>query len=189
MRENDFRIWLKANYSPRTEGAQIAKNRRIENAYGDLDEHYDKDRFASILSTLQYSKSDAQEQKPHSSKLTFNTDNLYEGLADARSALTYYRKFREAKEGKTLSFKRENLEIVRKKFLELCPDFIDFQKHSGGYYEREREYKDQVIAKSAKLLKSSENLSPMVLGKDFIKILSDKPANFVSWRVFNNISN
>src|SRR5271168_4345522 len=91
-----YRDWLQANYQDGTVTTQISEARRLEGAYGDLDEHLDRDEFGSILATLAYSPADKVAGKPNPSRIPIEGNNLYEGLAHLRSALSYYRRFRTA---------------------------------------------------------------------------------------------
>lgn len=87
-----FEAWMRDRTSnPGTISSRVSTLKRVEDAYGDLDTHYQRDRFAQVLGELAYS--------PQSEGLRGNSriridGNVYHGLATLRSAVTLYRKFR-----------------------------------------------------------------------------------------------
>ena len=94
MRRN-YRRWLEEqSYSSNTVQTQTSHATRLEQAYGDLDDHYDADRLADIASTLVYSSTDARRGLPNPSRFQINGD-LYKSLASFRTALALYRRFRQ----------------------------------------------------------------------------------------------
>ena len=94
MREEEFRAWMVANgQSPATVSTRTSDARRVEAHYGDLDEAYDRDRFAAILSTLSYSAADKAAGRPNPSRFEINGD-LNESLSNFRSLLSAYSDFR-----------------------------------------------------------------------------------------------
>jgi hypothetical protein len=114
-----------------------------EDAYGDLDEHFERDEFGSILADLGYSAADKAEGKPNPSRISIEGKRLYESLAHLRTALGYYVRSRTAegtKTGATTGW--PELQAMRAVFLKRCADFVDFEHDKGVYFETERAYKD-----------------------------------------------
>jgi hypothetical protein len=93
MRES-YRRWLQSQkYVEGTVQAQLYRAGRVEEHYGDLDQHYDKDRLEGVLAELRYSVDDAKRSKPNPSKIPINGD-LRSNLASYRDAVARYRRFR-----------------------------------------------------------------------------------------------
>jgi hypothetical protein len=91
-----YRRWLEhQKYDAGTVNAQMYRAARVEECHGDLDEHYARDRIASLIQTLRYSTDDKRRGKPNPSKIPFDGD-IYNNLASYRNAAERYRKFRDA---------------------------------------------------------------------------------------------
>ncbi|HMD63156.1 MAG TPA: endonuclease NucS domain-containing protein [Stellaceae bacterium] len=91
-----YRQWLaQQKYDAGTITAQMHRAGRVEEHRGDLDEHYSRDRMASLIDTLRYSRDDERHNRPNPSKVPFKGDN-YNNLASYRNAVERYRKFRDA---------------------------------------------------------------------------------------------
>lgn len=59
MKEDDFKLWMtRAGYDSGTISTQIARAKRLDQTYGDLDQHFDRDKFTAIAATLKYSAQD-----------------------------------------------------------------------------------------------------------------------------------
>ena len=71
---------------------------RVEEHYGDLDEHYAKDRLASLIEALSYSTEDRRRNRPNPSKIPFDGD-IRNNLASYRDAVKRYRNFRDSTDG------------------------------------------------------------------------------------------
>lgn len=95
MKEAEFRAWMQGQgNASNTVSTRLADARRVERHYGDLDEAFERDGFASILEDLAYSADDNAAGKPNTSKIRIDGDT-YKSLASYRSALSVYRQFRE----------------------------------------------------------------------------------------------
>ncbi|SIT18056.1 AAA domain (dynein-related subfamily) [Achromobacter sp. MFA1 R4] len=93
MKENEFKAWMQAEgYSKTTVNTQMTDVRRIERAYGDLDNLPDGLTLAAIRETMQYSKADERAGRPNPSRFEID-GNLYDGLAHFRATLNFYRRF------------------------------------------------------------------------------------------------
>ena len=67
-----YKQWLsEQQYSEATQIAQIGRVKKVEESYGDLDEHYKNDTYDDVISNLQYSASDEKANKPNNSKIKF----------------------------------------------------------------------------------------------------------------------
>jgi len=96
-----YRQWLEQQkYQGGTITAQMHRAGRVEEHYGDLDEHYAKDRMASLIEALTYSTDDRRHNRPNPSKIPFEGD-IRNNLASYRDAVKRYRKFRDFGEDAT----------------------------------------------------------------------------------------
>lgn len=66
---------------------------RVEEHYGDLAEHYDRDQLQGVIGELKYSTADERSNKPNPSRIPFN-GNTRNNLASYRNAVESYCKFR-----------------------------------------------------------------------------------------------
>lgn len=93
--KSNYRSWLEAmKYSPNTVAAQLHRTKRVEQHYGDLDEHYANDRLTSLIGELRYTAEDARRNRPNETKIPFE-GNITNNLASYRNAVERYRKFRD----------------------------------------------------------------------------------------------
>jgi hypothetical protein len=91
-----YRRWLEQQkYDAGTINTQIARSKRVEELYGNLDEHYASDRLASLSETLRYSMADKRHNRPNPSKIDIDGD-FRNNLASYRNSVQLYRKFRDA---------------------------------------------------------------------------------------------
>ena len=90
-----FREWLaRRGLKPSSVSTQISDVKRLEKHYGDLDELYERDRFAGALDNLHYSKDDEKRGRPNPTGLEID-GNLYNNLSHFRSSLKSYSDFRD----------------------------------------------------------------------------------------------
>lgn len=94
MRAEAFRAWLEQRFAPNTVSTALSTCKRVENAYGDLDEIFDTDRFDGLLAELAYSKSDELRKLPNPSKMQIEK-GLYDTLSSSRTHVRTYGRFRE----------------------------------------------------------------------------------------------
>lgn len=92
-----YKRWLEAEgYVPNVVTSRISNVERIEKFYGDIDQHYDKDRLQWLYGQFQYSTKDQRSNRPNPSKIDFATGaDLRTGLATCKSAVALYGKFRD----------------------------------------------------------------------------------------------
>ncbi|WP_339934657.1 endonuclease NucS domain-containing protein [Vreelandella glaciei] len=94
MQQERYKAWLELQkYQSNTITAQMHRVGRVEEHYGNLDEHFEKDLLESVIDGLRYSTADRQVNKPNPSKIPFNGDP-YSNLASYRDAVNRYKKFR-----------------------------------------------------------------------------------------------
>ncbi|MFZ5617888.1 MAG: endonuclease NucS domain-containing protein [Pseudomonadota bacterium] len=87
--------WLRrAVPSEATFRTKLSELRRVESAYGDLDEHYDRDELVSLIETLTYAADDERQNSPNPSRLEINGP-LRTNLASYKSAVQKYARFRQ----------------------------------------------------------------------------------------------
>ena len=67
----------------------------FEKHYGDLDEHYARDRLSDVLGALQYSVDDARKNAPNPSNIPIGGD-IYKNLGAYRATISKYRDYCEA---------------------------------------------------------------------------------------------
>lgn len=90
-----YRKWLeRQRYAKGTVQTQTNRIRRVEEYYGNLDGHYDKDRIEKIIGELEYSAEDERRKKPNPCRIPFQ-GNIRNSIASYRSAVARYRRFRE----------------------------------------------------------------------------------------------
>lgn len=92
-----FEHWLLENdYDPHGAASRASNVRRVEAAYGDLDDHYNNDRCKSLLADLSYSTADKHRGARNPSRIVIDGD-IYNGLSTLRSAVRLYVKYRQAR--------------------------------------------------------------------------------------------
>jgi 5-methylcytosine-specific restriction enzyme B len=190
-----FREWLGAqqDLQRRTRDAQWQNASRIMRAYGDLDEAYDQDEFATIRNELSYSRDDETQGRANPSRFEINGD-LYANLASYRATLNYYTRFRQSEAGssgsrpQTWSMSVAELERLKALFLARYPDFsrLTFAAGHGSYWDEERGYKEDILA-GARAILDREDLSLEATGQAIIDLLRDL-TNFINWRTFHQIN-
>jgi len=92
MRE-DYQSWLEEQkYASNTQAAQIHRIKKVEEYYGNLDDHFIKNTYQNIISNLEYSTSDERINKPNPSKINFK-GNIRNNLQSYKNAVVRYKKF------------------------------------------------------------------------------------------------
>lgn len=95
MQTAAFRAWLSQRYTDNSVASRFSCAKRVEEQYGDLDEHYEADGLASILSKLAYSLSDMKANRPNPTPLKI-TGNPYASLNNFKTGIRSYKAFRDA---------------------------------------------------------------------------------------------
>ena len=92
--KSSYKSWLEQqDIVDATIQAQMHRAGRVEECYGDLDEHYDRDELRRVISELKYSTADERNNKPNPSKIPFR-GNTRTNLASYRHAIERYCSFR-----------------------------------------------------------------------------------------------
>jgi len=92
----EYRHWLEQQkYDAGTVHAQMYRASRVEEHYGNLDDHYASDHLASLIQALRYSTDDQRHNRPNPSKIPFDGD-IRNNLQSYRNAVERYRKFRDS---------------------------------------------------------------------------------------------
>ena len=103
--KSTYRSWLEQQgYAAGTIQAQMHRAGRVEEYYGDLDEHYDRDQVRGVIGELTYSAADERSNKPNPSKIPFN-GNTRNNLASYRNAVERYCKFRRETQDEDVALK------------------------------------------------------------------------------------
>ena len=90
---SDFSIWLDLQqYAENTKFSQLHRVKKVEEAYGDLDQHLANSTYDTVISSLQYSTADERANRPNPSKLAFE-GNIRSNLQSYKSAAMRYRRF------------------------------------------------------------------------------------------------
>lgn len=93
MKSNEYKEWLyKQKYHENTIKAQLHRTSRVEELYGNLDEHFQSNGLSEVIAALSYSMSDKRANRPNPTKIMLQGD-LYNNLASYRDAINRYRNF------------------------------------------------------------------------------------------------
>src|SRR5215469_9981165 len=89
----DYPKWLaEQQYAENTQNAQIHRLKKVEENYGDLDEHFANGTYQDVINSLSYSTNDERANKPNPSKIRFE-GNIRNNLQSYKNAVVRYRKF------------------------------------------------------------------------------------------------
>ena len=127
MNSVPFRAWLDEKFDISVAASRFANAKKVEEKYGDFDEHFEKDGFDKLIAVLSYTKADERDGKINPTKISIN-GNIYAGLATLKSAVSLYRRFRD-QDGAT--------EIVTEALIEKAAEFSIANKE-GKRFEVER---------------------------------------------------
>lgn len=97
--DDRFEAWFLATGADNGTVVSRASNlKRIEAAYGSLDDHFVADGLTGLISEFTYSTQDARASRPNPTRLPI-TGDFYNNLSMYRSALNRYRQFRSEDRG------------------------------------------------------------------------------------------
>ena len=89
----DYPLWLaEQKYSDNTQTAQIHRVKKVEERYGNLDDHFANGTYQDVTDSLEYSTQDERANKPNPSKINFD-GNVRNNLQSYKNAVVRYRKF------------------------------------------------------------------------------------------------
>jgi 5-methylcytosine-specific restriction protein B len=113
---------------------------------------------------------------PNTSRIRVGGQKVYESLAHLRSALGYYRRFRESNGGVASRLDRPALESLKREFLNCFPRFVEvggFQAEEGAYWGTFRKDQQPLIDQATEALRSvGDN---RVLGAQLLDIVRSSP--------------
>ncbi|MEQ1686963.1 MAG: endonuclease NucS domain-containing protein [Sphingopyxis sp.] len=133
MKEEAFALWMQPQYTDGSVSTRVSRVKRVEAQYGDLDEHYDRDRLASLIEQLNYSTRDLQQDKPNPTTINI-TGDLYRQLASLKNAVSRYREFRDS---------GGEIETVTEAAIAVASESIR-EKREGRQFEIERHLQDSL---------------------------------------------
>lgn len=195
MREADFKAWLTGmGYDSGTISTQLARAKRLDQAYGDLDVLFDRDKFTGLVATLTYSAADKRKRDPNPSRLEIDGD-LYSNLASYRATLNFYQRFRDdvqtGRRPHTPKLGEFAGEVSRMMavFKERMSDFISFAKEEGEFWETEAAYKLEARAAVIEAL-SDPAKSDEHCGRAICKALGQGTRSGLplSWRTLGEVA-
>ena len=93
MNVTPFRKWLgDGRYTPASANTRFSYAKKVEDAYGDLDEHFERDKLQSLVDLLAYSLTDAKLDRPNPTRIAVN-GNPYNVLNNCKTGVKNYRDF------------------------------------------------------------------------------------------------
>lgn len=95
MKEQEFRNWLLGldKMQPNSAETRISNCRTVENSFGNLDDHYIKDRGQNLLTTFTYSTNDRDKEIPPKHNLNL-TGDVHGTTANLKHSIKRYMEFR-----------------------------------------------------------------------------------------------
>jgi len=127
VKADSFRVWLGDRYAASSASTSMSCAKRVEDSYGDLDDHFENDKFENLLSSLRYSLTDSKAEVPNPTNLEID-GNPYNVLNNCRSAIRNYRDFKE---------NPDSHELTAGAAIELAGELIK-EKKEGKQFEIER---------------------------------------------------
>jgi hypothetical protein len=97
MEEKSFYYWLSVKFTGGTPNSRLANCHRVEQFEGDLDEHFGKDKGASLLNKLAYSKEDQRAKREANHNIRIDGD-IYTGTSTLKQAVKLYFSFKSGEE-------------------------------------------------------------------------------------------
>ncbi|MBW8784581.1 MAG: DUF91 domain-containing protein [Novosphingobium sp.] len=135
MRIDAFKAWMAPRYSKNSANSRYSNAKRVEEAYGDLDEQYDDDRLTNLIGTLQYSLVDEKSARPNPTKLRID-GNPYNVLNNFKTGVRTYREFRDTN--------GEN-EVANDAAIEIAAEVLR-ERREGKQFELERHLQETLRA-------------------------------------------
>ncbi len=89
----DYQKWLsEQQYADNTQTAQVHRVKKVEECYGNLDDHFANGTYENVINDLTYSTNDENAKRPNPSKIKF-VGNIRNNLQSYKSAVVRYKKF------------------------------------------------------------------------------------------------
>jgi hypothetical protein len=133
MQQAPFRAWLNDRFTTNSANSRFSCAKRVEEQYGDLDEHFESGLLDDVIAQLAYSLTDAKAGKPNPTKLQIE-GNPYNVLNNFKTGVRSYKRFRE--EGGELAVATENA-------LEEAVEALK-AKHEGKQFELEKHLQESL---------------------------------------------
>lgn len=92
--DEKFYEWLSQKYAPNTAHSRMSNCETVENYEGDLNNHYNNDRGALLISRLTYTAEDENNNNPPRHNIPIN-GNIRNGTATYKSAVRLYFRHKE----------------------------------------------------------------------------------------------
>jgi endonuclease len=91
--KSNYSTWLaEQKYAENTQAAQIHRVKKVEDAYGSLDDHFKNNTYQELIDNLSYSTDDERAHRPNPTKIKFD-GNIRNNLQSYKNAVVRYRKF------------------------------------------------------------------------------------------------
>lgn len=93
----EYEQWLDQKYTTATKSMQIQRILKVEEYYGDVEEHFNNNSYQEIIDSLVYSTNDERNNKPNPSKikLSSNVKSIRNNLSSYKDAVRRYIRFLE----------------------------------------------------------------------------------------------
>jgi len=118
MDDSQFYDWLCEKYQVGTSRSRLTNCRKIEEHEGNLDDHFTKDKGASLIRKLTYTKDDElnKREKKHNIPIKGSKkDSIYNGTATLKQAVRLYFDFKSGRKTTTSTIKTRRVATVRRK--------------------------------------------------------------------------
>ncbi len=136
-----FRKWLgDGRYTVASANTRFSYAKKVEEAYGDLDEQFERDGLKELVGLLAYSLTDAKLDRPNPTKIAVN-GNPYNVLNNCKTGVKSYREFLET--GGTA-------QVVEEEAIEIAGAAIA-SRREGKQFELERHLQESLRAEISQL--------------------------------------
>ncbi len=93
--QRQYEGWLRSKgYDENTIKAQLYRSGRVEQYYGDFDEHFENDRLQSIVEAFTYTAEDARQNRPNPTLIPFKGATAG-NMSGYKFSIVRYRKYRD----------------------------------------------------------------------------------------------
>lgn len=93
--QSKYEGWLRRQgYDENTVNAQLYRASRVENYYGDFDNHFETDRLESVIQAFVYTAEDARRGRPNPTLIPFK-GKIPGNMNGYKFAVRLYRRYRD----------------------------------------------------------------------------------------------
>lgn len=187
MKEGEFRGWLEARrwngkgLTGKGINNRMSRLRRVERsleelgfASNDLEGVMDRGEWDSLLSRLRDLIEQGSAAQPPKS-LVPQAEDPEGQLRNLLAVTRLYGNFRT-----NPKLDQDPIDGLRAAFLDRIPDFIDFQRREGSYWDIERRYKDEIIAKVQAI--TASDTPEERAGKELYRAMMPNKGPLVRWQ-------